>query len=1372
MTSPTYLLLVLGGLEFLAVEEIRAKLQVEYLEVCSIQEDPKYPHIKVLQGEAAVGRILLRTTSSPEEIKQLQSVQSVLGFLVKSDAIHAEGAEGPVQIAKMVCEADWAPALALWKAHVPKVRDHNAPTFRASCVRDGRHTFKSVDIAGEVGAEVINKYGWQVNLTQFDLEVVCIVFNHHLIAGIALGDPTKTSFRSSRLANEDRTFMTSTKYVSTLRPSTTYMLYQLAKCEPGDVVLDSMCGIGTIPIWSAYFANNNIIALGGEIDDLPVRSAGENAQSVPYNVNVCQWDSTRLPLRPSTVDKVILDMPFGHRCGNHRINNKIYPRIMKELHRVLRPGGRAVLLAMSKKLLVNSIQHVLFQNVATYDVNIGGLGASSYASQAARWKTGFKATSASAGSRHHSDLEGTLVRELCSAVGSSSFPPRDVLQKLTRHLPSLDHAYVCELLDAKLDDRLWQVQAKALSVLSTIFKSNGSGYYKDYYSDKIYLFDELVHSRKEMLRARAEKVVAVLQQHQQARPPVASAPPMLSTEQQPEPSPQYLKTSPIISHQAGGYYDQQGAPMAVTAPTVQTLEGPLPVTASPIVVAPSPAGATGGSAFNFLNPQSSPATEPSRPVLIHTERLPSAEPPQHEAPASAFSFLAGGAAQPVASTPAHADVFSSLPAPTPTLGPLFSNPALPPAEKPTSDPIHDAFEGLSIEDDESDPLAYVEKSPLVIEPAVPAVEQLDRSAPVQEVIFDTEVLPGPMGLVLDRSINDMAVIERFIPLPNGQRGLLELHPAICPGCALISINSIHVENKGLEEVGPILASLASSRKVLRFKKLIHNGRTVNPSTYTVPYVPPPKEESEPEIKTKDEEEEETKEVAPSSEHDGHNPATLPDLPPVDHHGMANLTPNLPPNPVMAMDHSAQPMLPPPAAPAVSYASAAIQPPSPSAVTSVHMEQLMECYRDLQKCEHDADDFAHRMAMNETIPGLRNHLAQLHGNIERIQTQGIDTVILGPNPPPNHEEVKQFRSALVRHAESLSRRIHDMIKASDMVGSSGGVSAFAFVSSGASEPSSFQSDLPEPSAFNFVGGPGPAAPPAPAPAPAPASASGFSFMTSPPSPMAPAAALPSVFAGLSMKEGEQPPSAPPTTANSAFSFLSTAPSSVAPASEAISSPTSFSFLRGAAPPSPRSDGEPAAAAPSAFSFMSGYSLLLAQVHANAHGNGEAPRTYGSDGKPNVHNSGVCSNAYTPEIRDYIVEAHSKARGSLVPTGEAANMRQLEWNEDLAISASDLVEKCQFEHYTEDYAYGQNLMYGGKTLDKATVDGWMKAWVEDEICDADRTGGGMMQLNHASAVLWADTFMVGCASKMCPNGYLTACNYFNPGNWQGKKAYPML
>ncbi|GLD92543.1 hypothetical protein PINS_up001102 [Pythium insidiosum] len=159
---------------------------------------------------------------------------------------------------------------------------------------------------------------------------------------------------------------------------------------------------------------------------------------------------------------------------------------------------------------------------------------------------------------------------------------------------------------------------------------------------------------------------------------------------------------------------------------------------------------------------------------------------------------------------------------------------------------------------------------------------------------------------------------------------------------------------------------------------------------------------------------------------------------------------------------------------------------------------------------------------------------------------------------------------------------------------------------------------------------------------------------------------------------------------------------------------------------------------------------------------------SDPLPKVTNGGVNLYPYTPDIRDYIVEKHNWARANLVPS-EAANMRKVRWDESLAIEASELVHKCVFEHDTEDYAYGQNLMYGNQKIDRETVDSWMKGWVADELSANDKAGTGFMDLDHASAVLWANTYLVGCASKMCPDGYLTACNYFTPGNWQGERTY---
>jgi tRNA G10 N-methylase Trm11 len=216
--------------------------------------------------------------------------------------------------------ADWDAALGLWRSHL--VRPVDKIAFRGSCVRDGRHKYKSVDIAGEIGALTVDKFGWDVDLDHFSLEIVCILFENFMVAGLSLADTSRIQFRS-RLANEDRSAIADSQYVSTLRPSTAYLMLQLAQYREGDVLLDSMCGVGTIPICCAAFTDNRVFALGGELDSLPVGKAGSNASVRVTNVDISQWDSTRLPLRSKSIDKVLVDMPFGVRCGNHRLNNRV-----------------------------------------------------------------------------------------------------------------------------------------------------------------------------------------------------------------------------------------------------------------------------------------------------------------------------------------------------------------------------------------------------------------------------------------------------------------------------------------------------------------------------------------------------------------------------------------------------------------------------------------------------------------------------------------------------------------------------------------------------------------------------------------------------------------------------------------------------------------------------------------------------------------------------------------------------------------------------------------------------------------------------------------------------------------------------------------
>ncbi|RHY85351.1 hypothetical protein DYB35_006372 [Aphanomyces astaci] len=263
----------------------------------------------------------------------------------------------------------WSAALALWKdVHhdpPPPSSKEDAPSsalrFRGSCVRDGKHAYSSEAIAGAVGTAVLNLHPrWTVSLSDFDVEVVALVMHSHTI-----------NYRGGRLAPEAR-HLSSLQYISTLRPSTAYLMLQLAKCQPGDVVLDCMCGVGTLPACAVRWGRH-VFGLGGDVTRDAVDQASANCTG--QNASICQWSAENLPLRAACVDRILVDMPFGIRCGNSVNNSKLYPKAIAEMARVLRLHGIAVLLVMSKKLLIHSVRNTpSLVVVDALQVNIGGLG--------------------------------------------------------------------------------------------------------------------------------------------------------------------------------------------------------------------------------------------------------------------------------------------------------------------------------------------------------------------------------------------------------------------------------------------------------------------------------------------------------------------------------------------------------------------------------------------------------------------------------------------------------------------------------------------------------------------------------------------------------------------------------------------------------------------------------------------------------------------------------------------------------------------------------------------------------------------------------------------------------------------------------------
>ncbi|CAN9511705.1 unnamed protein product [Ophioblennius macclurei] len=252
--------------------------------------------------------------------------------------------------------------------------------FRVTCNRAGdKHSFSSNEAARDFGGAVQEFFQWKADMTKFDIEVLLNIHNEEVVIGIAL---TEESLHRRNISHFGPT---------TLRSTLCYGMLRLCKPQPSDIILDPMCGTGAIPLEGAIEFNSSFY-IAGDNNDMAVNRTVNNVCHIQKRradkgstpglpIDTVQWDLCKLPIRTSSVDIIITDMPFGKRMGSRKKNWDLYPSCLREMARVCRPGsGKAVLLTQDKKCFAKAISRMggLWRKLHTVWVNVGGLHAGVY----------------------------------------------------------------------------------------------------------------------------------------------------------------------------------------------------------------------------------------------------------------------------------------------------------------------------------------------------------------------------------------------------------------------------------------------------------------------------------------------------------------------------------------------------------------------------------------------------------------------------------------------------------------------------------------------------------------------------------------------------------------------------------------------------------------------------------------------------------------------------------------------------------------------------------------------------------------------------------------------------------------------------------
>lgn len=232
--------------------------------------------------------------------------------------------------------------------------------FIVNASRRGEHTFSRFEAADAAMRGMERRYLGLARGTaeehahefRLDLHEETAVFSYRL---------TDASFRFRGL----RSFAP-----AALRPTVAHALVRLSSPAAADRFIDPCCGSGTIMIERLHYAADSI--RGGDLSLEAVRAANTNwPHGMPCPVR--QWDARQLPCDPSSIDVIVSNLPFGRQIGSPHELRKLYHQLLAEMSRILRPGGRAVLLAEDGALLQSAAERYQLRCSRTIRISLKGI---------------------------------------------------------------------------------------------------------------------------------------------------------------------------------------------------------------------------------------------------------------------------------------------------------------------------------------------------------------------------------------------------------------------------------------------------------------------------------------------------------------------------------------------------------------------------------------------------------------------------------------------------------------------------------------------------------------------------------------------------------------------------------------------------------------------------------------------------------------------------------------------------------------------------------------------------------------------------------------------------------------------------------------
>ncbi|MBN2047292.1 MAG: methyltransferase domain-containing protein [Anaerolineaceae bacterium] len=197
----------------------------------------------------------------------------------------------------------------------------------------GKRNYNTQEIKDAIAAGIRDVYHWKYQQEVSSSDLNLRVFIEHQLAYIGAALTTqplqKRAYKQVHLPGS-------------LKPPVAAALVRLAHTANRARVLDPFCGSGTILIEAAA---TGCRAVGGDLNPEALNASDENLSNARSSAALHCWNAVNLPFTDFQFDAVITNLPWGGQIQTDIALPALYQKTGAELRRMIRPGGRIVLLA-------------------------------------------------------------------------------------------------------------------------------------------------------------------------------------------------------------------------------------------------------------------------------------------------------------------------------------------------------------------------------------------------------------------------------------------------------------------------------------------------------------------------------------------------------------------------------------------------------------------------------------------------------------------------------------------------------------------------------------------------------------------------------------------------------------------------------------------------------------------------------------------------------------------------------------------------------------------------------------------------------------------------------------------------------------------